>query len=198
MNAILDIIVPVFGTVLVGWLIGRTEAADARGPARPDQRHLLRAVPGAAVPLDVEGAGRGAVVRHPVRLLRHRPAALLRSCCPRPRAWACGWATARCSRSAGVFSNGVGIGIPFISYAFGEAGLVPLLMIISINSLILLTLSSFLIEIAPAGRRARAACWASWAAPPSPCSSIRSSRRSSRACRGRSSPPSCRASARRW
>ena len=60
MNAILDIIVPVFGTVAVGWLIGRTQAAVARGPARPDQRHLLCAVPGAAVPLDVEGARRGA------------------------------------------------------------------------------------------------------------------------------------------
>ena len=47
----------------------------------------------------------------------------------------------------GVFSNGVGIGIPFISYAFGEAGLVPLLMIISVNSLIMLTLASFLIEV---------------------------------------------------
>ena len=32
---------------------------------------------------------------------------------------------------SGTFSNGVGIGIPFVSYAFGEAGLVPLLMIIS-------------------------------------------------------------------
>src|SRR5258708_36867860 len=26
---------------------------------------------------------------------------------------------------AGTFSNGVGIGIPFVSYAFGEAGVVP-------------------------------------------------------------------------
>ena len=48
---------------------------------------------------------------------------------------------------SGTFSNGVGIGIPFITYAFGEAGLVPLLMIISLNSLILLTLSAFVLEI---------------------------------------------------
>ena len=48
---------------------------------------------------------------------------------------------------SGVFSNGVGIGIPFISYAFGDAGLVPLLMIISMNSLVMLTLASFLIEV---------------------------------------------------
>src|SRR5258708_15858066 len=52
---------------------------------------------------------------------------------------------------AGTFSNGVGIGIPFVSYAFGEAGLVPLLMIIALHSLILLTLSSFLLEVAAQG-----------------------------------------------
>ena len=48
-------------------------------------------------------------------------------------------------------SNGVGIGIPFITYAFGEAGLVPLLMIISVNSLVMLTLCSFLLEIGSGG-----------------------------------------------
>ena len=57
---------------------------------------------------------------------------------------------------AATFSNGVGIGIPFITYAFGEAGLVPLLMIISLNSLILLTLSAFVLEIdAQGGARGR-------------------------------------------
>ena len=48
---------------------------------------------------------------------------------------------------SGTFTNSVGIGIPFISYAFGEKGLVPVLMIISVNSLILLTLSAFLLEL---------------------------------------------------
>jgi predicted permease len=56
---------------------------------------------------------------------------------------------------SGTFSNGVGIGIPFITYAFGEAGLVPLLMIISVNSLIMLTLSSFLLEIGTGGSPGR-------------------------------------------
>jgi predicted permease len=52
---------------------------------------------------------------------------------------------------SGTFANGVGIGIPFISYAFGEAGLVPLLMIISVNSLVMLTLTSFLLEVGAQG-----------------------------------------------
>ena len=54
---------------------------------------------------------------------------------------------------SGSFSNGVGIGIPFISYAFGEQGLVPLLMIISVHSLILLTFTCFLMEMDGAGGR---------------------------------------------
>lgn len=48
---------------------------------------------------------------------------------------------------SGSFSNGVGLGIPLVTLAFGEEGLVPLLMIISVHSLIMLTLTCFLIEI---------------------------------------------------
>ena len=48
---------------------------------------------------------------------------------------------------SGSFSNGVGLGIPLVTLAFGEDGLVPLLMIISVHSLIMLTLACFLIEI---------------------------------------------------
>ncbi len=60
---------------------------------------------------------------------------------------------------SGTFSNGVGIGIPFITYAFGEQGLVPLLMIISVHSLILLTFTCFLMEIDGEGGAARPVCW---------------------------------------
>jgi len=68
---------------------------------------------------------------------------------------------------SGVFSNGVGIGIPFITFAFGEKGLVPLLMIISVHSLILLTFSSFLMEVdAKAGGRDRLAAKLGGAALP--------------------------------
>ena len=47
----------------------------------------------------------------------------------------------------------MGIGIPFITYAFGEKGLVPLLMIISVHSLILLTGTCFLMEMEGDGAR---------------------------------------------
>ncbi len=157
MNAIVDIIVPVFGMVLVGWAIGRTRLLTAEGlrgltnvtfyaffPAllfRSMAKVRLEA-------LDLEillvffGAG---------LLLFFLLLPLGRVLGMRP-------GDRTVFALAGTFSNGVGIGIPFVSYAFGEAGLVPLLMIIALNSLILLTLSSFLLEI-----------WASWAAPRSAC-----------------------------
>ena len=150
MNAIVDIIVPVFGLVLVGWAIGRTRLLSPEGlrgltnvtfyaffPAllfRSMAKVRLEA-------LDLEillvffGAGLLLFfLLLPVgRLLGMRPA------------------DRTVFSLSGTFSNGVGIGIPFVSYAFGEAGLVPLLMIIALNSLILLTLSSFLLEVAAQG-----------------------------------------------
>ena len=150
MNAIVDIIVPVFGLVLVGWAIGSTRLLSPEGlrgltnvtfyaffPAllfRSMAKVRLEA-------LDLEillvffGAGLLLFfLLLPVgRLLGMRPA------------------DRTVFSLSGTFSNGVGIGIPFVSYAFGEAGLVPLLMIIALNSLILLTLSSFLLEVAAQG-----------------------------------------------
>jgi hypothetical protein len=96
---------------------------------------------------------------------------------------------------SGVFSNGVGIGIPFITYAFGEQGLVPLLMIISVHSLILLTFSSFLMEMdAPGGARRRLLGRLGGAAFNMLNPSFR---RSSPVLRGASSPDWCPASRRR-
>ncbi len=70
---------------------------------------------------------------------------------------------------SGSFSNGVGIGIPFITYALRRAGLVPLLMIISVHSLILLTFTCFLMEMDGAGGRARQRAGSAWAALRSRC-----------------------------
>ena len=150
MNAIVDIIVPVFGMVLVGWALGRTRLLTAEG-----LRGLTNVTFYALFPallfrsmakvrleaLDLEillvffGAGLLLFfLMLPLgRLLGMRPA------------------DRTVFSLSGTFSNGVGIGIPFVSYAFGEAGLVPLLMIIAFNSLVLLTLSSFLLEIAARG-----------------------------------------------
>ena len=54
-----------------------------------------------------------------------------------------------------VFANSVQLGIPLVVLAFGEAGVVPLSMIIAFNAVILITLASSVVEIARSGAGAR-------------------------------------------
>lgn len=146
MSAIVDIIMPVFGMVLVGWAIGRSPLLSAEGlrgftgvtfyalfPAL-----LFRSMTNvrlATLDFDILLAFFSAVfVLYGGLLLAGRAAGL-------------GLGDRTMFALSGTFSNGVGIGIPFITYAFGERGLVPLLMIISVHSLIMLTLSCFLMEM---------------------------------------------------
>ncbi|MFI5002473.1 MAG: AEC family transporter, partial [Reyranellales bacterium] len=147
MNAILDIIVPVFGTVAVGWGLGRSRLLTVEG-----LRGLTNVTFYALFPsllfrsmskVRVEALAPDIlVVFFGVGLLLYFLLIPLGRVLGMPRL-----GDRTVFALSGTFSNGVGIGIPFISYAFGEAGLVPLLMIISLNSLILLTLSSFILEI---------------------------------------------------
>ncbi|MDP1751179.1 MAG: AEC family transporter [Reyranella sp.] len=159
MSAIVDIIVPVFGMVLVGWLIGRTPLLSAEG---------LRGLTGVTF-----------YALFPALLFRSMAKVRLETLEPdillvffgavfalyavlmglgRLQGQGQGLGDRAMFALSGTFSNGVGIGIPFITYAFGEKGLVPLLMIISVHSLILLTFTSFLMEMdGQGGRRGRLA-----------------------------------------
>ena len=58
---------------------------------------------------------------------------------------------------AATFSNTVAIGIPLISLAYGEAGMVTLFTIISLHALILLTLATVALELAAVRQSAPAA-----------------------------------------
>ena len=146
MNAILNIIVPVFGTVAVGWAIGRTRLLTPEGLRGLTNVTFYALFPSLlfrsmsrvrieALSFDILFVFFGAGL-----LLFFASIALA-------RAFGMRLGEGTVFALSVIFSNGVGIGIPFISYAFGEAGLVPLLMIISLNSLVMLTLASFLIEI---------------------------------------------------
>jgi malonate transporter len=149
MSAIIDIIVPVFGTVAVGWALGRwlLTADGLRGLTQVAFYSLFPAllfrsmakVRLEALELDI------IVVFFGTGLL------LYFMLMPLGRALGMKLGDQAVFALSGTFSNGVGIGIPFITYAFGEAGLVPLLMIISVNSLVMLTLCSFLLEIGSGG-----------------------------------------------
>ncbi|CAN5900035.1 AEC family transporter [soil metagenome] len=150
MNAILDIIVPVFGTVAVGWVLGNTRLLTPEGLRGLTNVAFYALFPAllfrsmAKVRLEALELNIIAVF-FGTALLLYGLAMLL------GRALGMRFGDRTVFALSSTFSNGVGIGIPFISYAFGEAGLVPLLMIISVNSLILLTLSSFLLEIGSGG-----------------------------------------------
>jgi len=58
---------------------------------------------------------------------------------------------------AATFSNTVAIGIPLVSLAYGEAGLVTLFTIISLHALILLTLATIALELAATRQAAHTA-----------------------------------------
>ena len=149
MSAIIDVIVPVFGTVAVGWVLGRTllTTEGLRGLTQVAFYSLFPAllfrsmakVRLEALELDI------IVVFFGTGLL------LYLMLMPLGRALGMKLGDQAVFALSATFSNGVGIGIPFVTYAFGEAGLVPLLMIISINSLVMLTLCSFLLEIGSGG-----------------------------------------------
>ncbi len=146
MSAILNVIVPVFGMVAVGWAIGRTRLLTHEGLRGLTNVTFYALFPALlfrsmsrvrveALSLDILVVFFGAGLLLYFLLM------------PLARLMGMRFGEQAVFALSGTFSNGVGIGIPFVSYAYGEKGLVPLLMIISINSLILLTLSSFLMEM---------------------------------------------------
>ncbi|MGH8430883.1 MAG: AEC family transporter [Solimonas sp.] len=146
MNAIIDIFVPVFGRVAVGWALGRTTLLTAEG-----LRGLVNVTFYALFPAllfrSMAKVRLEALEPDIIVVFFGTGLLLYFLLMPLGRLLGLRLGERTIFALAGTFSNGVGIGIPFISYAFGEAGLVPLLMIISLNSLIMLTLSSFLIEL---------------------------------------------------
>ena len=155
MRAILDIIVPVFGMVAVGWAIGRTSLLSVEG-----LRGLVNVTFYALFPALLFRSMSNVRIEAlaPDILVVFFGAGLLLYFLMMPLGRVLGMRLGDRAvfALAGTFSNGVGIGIPFVSYAFGEAGLVPLLMVISLNSLILLTLSSFVMELgSQSGARGR-------------------------------------------
>src|SRR5258708_25176484 len=121
MNAIIDIIVPVFGMVLVGWAIGGTRLLTAEGLRGLTNVTFYALFPALlfrsmakvrleALDLEILLVFFGAGLLLFFLLL---PLGRLLGMRPGDRT---------VFALAGTFSNGVGIGIPFVSYAFGEAG----------------------------------------------------------------------------
>ncbi|MGD9879679.1 MAG: AEC family transporter [Reyranella sp.] len=150
MNAILDIIVPVFGTVAVGWALARSRLLTIEGLRGLTNVTFYALFP--ALLFRSMANVRLETLELNIQLVFFGASLLLFFLLiPLGRLFGMRFGERAVFALAGTFSNGVGIGIPFISYALGEAGLVPLLMIISLNSLVMLTLASFLLEIGVQG-----------------------------------------------
>ena len=151
MNAVLEIIVPVFGMVAAGWVLGQSSLLSVEG-----LRGLTNVTFYALFPsllFRSMGNVRLEVLSLDILLVFFGAALVLYGLMLLlGRALGMRLTDGTVFALSGTFSNGVGIGIPFVTYAFGEKGLVPLLMIISVNSLILLTFSSFLMEVAGQGK----------------------------------------------
>ena len=159
MFPLLEIVLPIFAVVFVGWLVGRFEVIKADRvngladftffiaiPAlmfRSVIRNIRWETADPGVLLAYFGSGLviyGAALAIGLRVFRIRfeEAAMLGLAC--------------------TFGNSVQLGIPMVVRTFGEQGLVPLMLIISFHSLVLIGLTTVLIEIARGrGGGARAA-----------------------------------------
>ena len=168
MNAILDIIVPVFGTVAVGWLIGRSKLLSPEGLRGLTNVTFYALFP--ALLFRSMSKVRIEALSFDILFVFFGTSLLLffasLPLAPRLRHEA---GRGHRVRPGGVFSNGVGIGIPFISYAFGDAG--PGAAADDHQRELADHADAGLVP--DRGRRAdqlaRDACSASWAAPSSRC-----------------------------
>ncbi len=71
-----------------------------------------------------------------------------------------GWTRAAAVQGlAATFSNTFMVGVPLVSLVWGEAGLAPLFTLISLHALVLLTLATLALELAPGSRRTEGGAW---------------------------------------
>jgi predicted permease len=147
MSAVVDIVLPVFAVILLGYAFGRGRFLTAEGArglgafvyyvAIPAVlfRGMATAVVGMGSSLSLLGAyfaGALAVFGASMAIGR--------------LAFGLSLAEQGLMALSTGFSNSVQLGIPLVLAAFGEAGLVPLTIIISVHSLVLLSLTTVVVE----------------------------------------------------
>lgn len=150
----IEIVLPVFAVMVVGWLFARGGVIDQGGVKAISDFVFLLAVPALLFRTTAGGLGEGAV--DPGLFKAYYLAAAVNF----GLALTIGWkvlpvaATERAVMTvAATFSNAVLIGIPLIERAFGPDGLVPLLLLVSVHAVILLTAGTIAFEIARGGEQ---------------------------------------------
>ena len=147
MSAVIEIVLPVFAVILLGYGFGRGGFLSAEGA-----RGLGAFVYYAAIPallfrgMAAASAGVGGSVGLLGAYFAGALAVFAGSMALGRIAFRLGLAEQGLMAISTGFSNSVQLGIPLVLAAFGDAGLVPLTLIISMHSLVLLSLTTVVVE----------------------------------------------------
>lgn len=152
MQAVLDIVLPVFGLVLLGYLIARTPLLGAEGirglsnfvfyvaiPVLLFRSVSTLKVPDAIDPMLPVAYFAATLALYAVAFFAGR------------RSFRLGSDSAALFAMASTYSNLVMLGIPIVYLALGDVGLVAILFIIAVHALALLTLTTLVIELTRGG-----------------------------------------------
>lgn len=152
MSGTLTIVLPVFGLVLLGYLVGRTRLLSEEGIRGINTFVFYVAIPAllfrATSRLALPDAAEAGVV------LAYFSACFIvffTACLIGRFAFALPLEEQAIMGMGATYSNGVLLGIPVILAAMGEAALFPLMLILSVHALILFTLPTVTIELARGG-----------------------------------------------
>ncbi|WP_404380569.1 AEC family transporter [Caenispirillum salinarum] len=152
MTETLGIVLPIFGVMALGWIFARRSLISEAGVSGIVNFVFFLAIPALLFRTLANGAVEG---RFDARLIAgFFSAALLH--------FALGWLVSRfvfrnsaeaCGLAAmsGGFGNLVLVGLPLVQRAYGDAGLVPLMLIIMVHSAILFTATTLAIEAGRSG-----------------------------------------------
>ncbi len=149
MVALLEIVLPIFAVVLTGWIVGRFEIIKGERVNGLADFTFFIAIPALMFRSVVrnlrwETADPGVLIVYFGSGLVIYALAMVIGL----RVFRTSFEEAAVLALACTFGNSVQLGIPMVVRSFGEHGLVPLMLIISFHSLVLIGLTTVLIEIA--------------------------------------------------
>lgn len=147
MQAVLEIVLPVFGLVLAGWALAQTPVLSREGVRGLSSFVFYVAIPA----LLFRTMGRGVIpadVEWGVVLAYFGGSLLLFAATIPFGRLAFGLRADECAVLAmgATFSNVVLLGVPLVLATFGEPGLLPIMMIVAFHSTFLITLTTVVVE----------------------------------------------------
>lgn len=152
MNTVLSVVLPVFGLIAVGWVAGRTRLLAEAGVTGLTTFVVHIAVPAllfrviqTAAPLDAITLAVPLAYYGAAFLVMGAAAAFARA------AFALSADEAVLFAMGCMFTNTTLLGVPLVYAAFGDAGVVPLMIVITFHSLVYVTLTMVVLDVARRG-----------------------------------------------